>query len=265
MIPKIIHYCWLSNDPYPADIAHWMDTWKKHLPDYEIMRWDLKRFPLERSAWVREAFTHRKYAFAADYIRLHALYEYGGIYLDSDVEAVKPFGKLLERPFLLGFERDGTIEGGVMGAEPHAPWVKACLDHYNGRHFIREDGSQETTPLPKILAKTLQEHGIDRSLILPWEYLTACSPHIEPCITPNTCTVHHFYGSWLEAFRRSDILRLGAWRLVKIKKRIKRVDFSSPDYPRMFKPEEKIVAQWQVSKWKMLALVKADSGQSGKS
>ena len=94
MIPKIIHYCWLSNDPFPAEIAGWIATWQQHLPDYELMLWNLERFPLGKSVWVKEAFEARKYAFAADYIRLHALYEYGGIYLDSDVEVRKPFKHL---------------------------------------------------------------------------------------------------------------------------------------------------------------------------
>lgn len=258
MIPKIIHYCWLSSDPFPAEIAGWIATWHQHLPDYELMLWNLERFPLSRSVWVKEAFEARKYAFAADYIRLHALYEYGGIYLDSDVEVRKPFGELLARPFLLGYERNGSIEGGIMGAEPHAPWVKACLDHYRDRHFIRPDGSMEMTELPKILDGCLNQFGLDRSLILPWDYLTACSPHIEPAVTENTRTVHHFYGGWLEAFRRADLLKLGSYRLVKVKKRIKRVDFSSPDYPRMFKPYEKRLASVQLSPWKMLVLLKTE-------
>ena len=257
MIPKIIHYCWLSNDPFPPEIAGWIDTWRRNLPDYGLMLWDLKRFPLEQSPWVKEAFEARKYAFAADYIRLHALYEYGGIYLDSDVEVRRPFGELLNLPFLLGFERNGSIEGGIMGAEPHAPWVKACLDHYRGRHFIREDGSMDMTELPKVLDARLKEFDMDRSLILPWDYLTACSPHTEPAVTGNTRTIHHFYGGWLEAFRRAELLRLGPYRLVKVKRRIKRVDFTSPDYPRMFEPFEKRLLSLQLSHWKMLVLLKS--------
>ena len=85
MIPKIIHYCWLSNDPYPAKIQHCINSWKKKLPGYEIKLWNLQNFPLEKSEWVKQAFEAKKYAFAADYIRCYALYTYGGIYLDSDV------------------------------------------------------------------------------------------------------------------------------------------------------------------------------------
>ena len=82
MIPKRIHLCWLSGDPYPQKIQKCIDSWKVHLPDYEIMLWDLKRFDIAQVPWVEQAFRVKKYAFAADYIRLYALYNYGGIYLD---------------------------------------------------------------------------------------------------------------------------------------------------------------------------------------
>ena len=82
MIPKKIHLCWLSGDDYPAKISKCIESWKKHLPDYEIVLWDTKRFDLSQSQWVSQAFEARKYAFAADYIRFYALYHDGGIYLE---------------------------------------------------------------------------------------------------------------------------------------------------------------------------------------
>ncbi|MFI3262672.1 MAG: hypothetical protein R3Y26_07165 [Rikenellaceae bacterium] len=68
MIPKIVHYCWLSGDPIPQTLKECMKSWKEKLPDYEFMLWDLKRFELEQSLWVKQAFEAKKYAFAADYI-----------------------------------------------------------------------------------------------------------------------------------------------------------------------------------------------------
>lgn len=83
MIPKIIHYCWLSGDEVPENLKKCMDSWKKIIPDYEFVKWDFTKFDKSSSAWVSEAFDNRKYAFACDYIRLYAVYNYGGIYLDS--------------------------------------------------------------------------------------------------------------------------------------------------------------------------------------
>ena len=110
MIPKIIHLCWLSNENYPTKIKQCIKSWEKYLPEYKIMLWDTKRFNLEESIWVKQAFEKKKYAFAADYIRFYALYNYGGIYLDSDVEILKSFDNLLQYPYFMGAEKAGTIE-----------------------------------------------------------------------------------------------------------------------------------------------------------
>ena len=83
MIPKIIHICWLSGDEFPNNIKVCVESWKRVLPDYEIRIWDTKRFNIDSLLWTRQAFDVKKYAFAADYIRLYALYTEGGIYLDS--------------------------------------------------------------------------------------------------------------------------------------------------------------------------------------
>ena len=88
-IPKIIHLCWLSGDPYPEKIQTCIDSWKKNLPDWEIMIWDTNKFDVNSTEWTKQAFAEKKYAFVADYIRFYALYNYGGVYLDSDVEVLK--------------------------------------------------------------------------------------------------------------------------------------------------------------------------------
>ena len=144
MIPKIIHLCWLSGDPYPRKIQDCLDSWKKHLPSYEIILWDTKRFNIHEVPWVEQAFNTKKYAFAADYIRLYALYHHGGIYLDSDVEILKSLDNFLELPYFVGAETSGTIEAAILGAEKGCDWFKCCLDYYEGRNFIREDGRDHT-------------------------------------------------------------------------------------------------------------------------
>ena len=137
MIPKIIHYCWLSNDPIPARLKKCMDSWKKQLHDYEFMLWNFDRFPKPRSVWFPQPSASRKYAFAADYIRLYALYNYGGIYLDMDVEVVRPFDSLLGLKTMLCWQKgcDG-LEVATFGAEKGSKWVNECLDYYQNREFI---------------------------------------------------------------------------------------------------------------------------------
>ena len=142
MIPKIIHWCWLSDAPIPASLQKCMDSWKMYLPDYEFIHWNFQRFPKGKSKWVDEAFANKKYAFAADYIRLYALYNYGGFYLDMDVEALKSFNPFLSLKTAICYEHDGKgkLEMAAFGVEPQSEWVKKCLDYYVGRSFIKEDG-----------------------------------------------------------------------------------------------------------------------------
>ena len=147
MIPKIIHLCWLSGDPYPADIEACLKTWKEHLPDYEIWLWDTQRFDVHATKWTEQAFAARKYAFAADYIRLYALYNYGGIYLDSDVEVLKSFDDLLGRPYFFGkehtpdrIENQNSIEAATMGVEKELPFIKNAMSFYEKNEFCGKNG-----------------------------------------------------------------------------------------------------------------------------
>ena len=196
MIPKIVHYCWLSGDPVPDNLSKCMESWKRMLPDYEFMLWDKSRFDINSVAWVKEAYENKKYAFAADYIRLYAVYNYGGIYLDMDVEVLKPFDSILDREYVLGWEKKDGIEAGIFGAPPKAAWVRECLNYYDGRHFIDAQGNMDTLPLPKIMYKCLRPRIADMD-ILSNEYLTAKSYYTgEINATENTFCIHHFAGSW---------------------------------------------------------------------
>ena len=240
MIPKIIHLCWLSSDPYPAKIAKCLETWKKYLPDYEVMLWDTNRFDLNSSIWVRQAFEKKKYAFAADYIRFYALYHYGGIYLDSDVVVLKSFNDLLDLPYFMGAEKAQTPEAAIIGAEKGCDWIKRCLDYYQGRSFIKEDGSLDIKKLPEIMVGqinklkplrvlSLKESLNIRQLDMQKEVLEYndrfFSPKVfdsrEVEITPYTYAIHHYQNSWFSPkakiyYRlRSSLIRLLGYSLVR--------------------------------------------------
>ena len=200
MIPKIIHYCWLSNDPIPQQLKDCMDSWKKCLPDYEFRLWNFDRFDINSSIWVKQAFELKKYAFAADYIRLYAVYHYGGIYMDMDVEVVKSFNDLLDKDYILGYEKAECIEAGVFGAEPNSMWLKKCLDYYTDKAFVNSDGSLNTTPLPRIMYKILKEGGLlDNELILFTPEILTAKSYATGKIhrTSKTYCIHHFAGSWI--------------------------------------------------------------------
>lgn len=198
MIPKIIHYCWLSNDPVPEKLQIYMNSWKEKLPDYEFMKWDFSKFNKESSIWVSEAFAHKKYAFACDYIRIYAVYNYGGIYMDMDMEVIKAFDNLLDAPTMFAYERsDHTwIEAGCFGAEKHNFFLKKCLERYEGRHFVRKNNTLDVLPLPRVMEEVIRNNNLTINAY-PWTYFTAKSydSGIESP-TSDTYAIHHFAGSW---------------------------------------------------------------------
>ena len=216
MIPKIIHYCWLSGDAFPPLIQKCVETWKEKLPEYEFVLWDTNKFNLEENIWVKQAFETKKYAFAADYIRLYAVYNYGGIYLDTDIEVLKSFNNLLDRPYFTGAEGEGIIEAGVFGAEKNSPWIKQCLDYYDGKSFINTDGTYNTLTLPRIMmaqiskVRTIKEIRLDHLdvnvqtndndilYMFPKDFFCAKN-HGTGVIekTDNTYSIHHFAMSWV--------------------------------------------------------------------
>lgn len=160
MIPKIIHYCWLSNDPFPESIQKCMDTWKHFLPDYQIKRWSTENFDINSVKLVKEAYEAKKYAFAADYIRGYALFHEGGIYLDSDVMIHKdPHQLFLDAEYVSGLEfmpedlwkysisiDEGCrrlanvdkipgvgLQAAVMASVPEHPLTKDLLEYYKDK------------------------------------------------------------------------------------------------------------------------------------
>lgn len=222
MIPKKIHYCWLSDDEMPEKLKKCIESWKKYLPDYELIKWDLNRFPLEKSIWVKQAFEAKKYAFAADYIRLYALVNEGGIYLDSDVEVIKSFNDLLDLPYFICKENSPEgIEASTIGAELGCEWIKRCFDQYIGRSFKNEDGSLNTNVLPVILEKSICKYydlkqvtmakeiirDKKRIFILPSDYFSPKSYITKRLkITDNTYSIHHFAGSWQPTWKKNLLL-----------------------------------------------------------
>ena len=172
--------------------------WKRILPDYEFIKWDLKKFDKDTSIWVSEAVEKKKYAFASDYIRIYAVYHYGGIYLDMDVEVLKPFDELLDQAYMFAYESPDKkrIEAGCFGAEKNDPFLKTCLAYYKNRHFIRSEAGADMQPLSKVMGRIIRKRYPEYK-VYSHEYFTAKSYEtgIETA-GENTYAIHHFAGSW---------------------------------------------------------------------
>lgn len=150
MIPKIIHHCWFGGNPLPELAERCIATWHKYMPDWEYMRWDESNFDIASAPlYVRQAYEARKFAFVSDYVRLWALEQYGGLYMDVDFEVYRPFDDLMEKyPAFAGFEgsKHQPVMMGVIASEPHSEWVRDMLPTYDARSFILPDGSLDMTP-----------------------------------------------------------------------------------------------------------------------
>lgn len=219
MIPKIIHYCWFGGNPMPELAKRCLDSWKSHCPDYEIMEWNESNFDLNTNAYVSEAYKAKKWAFITDYVRLAALEEYGGVYMDTDVEVLAPLDEFLKNKAFSGFEGYDLIPTGIMASEKGNRWIKLLKEYYNDKHFIRDDGSYDMTTnvatiteitkanYPIKLNNTYQNLGdvtfYPCEYFCPKDYRTKMMTYYGE----KTVTIHHFNGSWLSEEER-NILEL---------------------------------------------------------
>lgn len=135
MIPKIIHYCWFGNNEMPQTLIDCIETWRRYLPDYEIKRWDNSTCSFDENEFVRRAYSEKRWAHVSDYYRLKALYNEGGIYLDTDVRLRKSLTPLLDNKCFFNFIYDCVIGGGTIGAVPKDNFIGELLMLYEGASF----------------------------------------------------------------------------------------------------------------------------------
>jgi len=208
MIPKTIHYIWFGGKPLPEDAQRCIDSWKKFCPDYEIKRWDESNFDLSCCKYVQEAYQAKKWAFVSDYVRLWALVNYGGVYMDTDVEVLKNLDPFLSHHAFSGFESPDAIPTGIMACEKGFPLFKQLLDDYADRHFLRPDGSMDLTTNVVTITRLCLDMGlmlnnsyqeIDGFALYPNDWFCPKSHETGRIdLTDNSVTIHHFSGSWVE-------------------------------------------------------------------
>lgn len=205
MIPKIIHYIWFGNGKMPKLERKCVKSFSKNT-GFEIERWDESNFDVNCNQWCREAYAAKKYAFVADYARLWILYNYGGVYLDTDCEMIKSLEPLLNQTAFLCYECSTYIAAGTIGAVPHIPIIKKVLDWYDSHSFILEDGSLNTLSITRILANIFSEYGfvpngkeqvVEGIRIYPVTYFCPTNLYNRNDFTENTYINHHWHATWM--------------------------------------------------------------------
>jgi len=232
-IPKVIHYCWFSGEDVPLNLQNCIDTWREVMPDYRLRLWDQNSFDFDSVPFVKEAFELKKWAFVADYIRLFALFQEGGIYLDSDVRVFKRFDNFLKYNFFTSHEihpgnftdteknklnnncvpinKDEYIYGlnvqaAIMGSVRGNPFLKECMDFYADKHLIGKDGKPllEEFIIGPYISKKAEKYGYkynefeqlldNNMIILKPEVFVGNSVYL----TKTSYAIHLCNGSWKE-------------------------------------------------------------------
>ncbi|WP_054028511.1 glycosyltransferase family 32 protein [Bacillus sp. FJAT-28004] len=207
-IPRILHYCWFGRGEKSNKIQKCMDSWKRHLSEYTIIEWNEDNFDIYSKRYVKEAYLAGKFAFVSDYVRLHALYHHGGIYLDTDVEVLKPLDSFLHHEAFSGFEDQTYLQSATMGAVKGHSWMRELLENYDSRSFLQPDGIYDLTTNTTVITDLCKKHGLilngeyqvlangvtfyPRAFFSPYDYINGGN-----YITVNSFTIHHFAKSWL--------------------------------------------------------------------
>lgn len=143
MIPKNILYVWVGDKEKPPKVLECIETWKKNMPDWNYIEINDKTFDFSNNKYCVEAYKNKKWAFVSDYLRLLALYKYGGVYLDTDVIVYKPLDKFLKWDFFTGFEQPHYPVTATLGASKENSLIKEMLDKYDTMTFKVEENWED--------------------------------------------------------------------------------------------------------------------------
>lgn len=240
MIPKRIHYCWFGNNPKPRLIQKCIASWKRMLPDWEISEWNETNYDVTKNAYIAEAYKQKKWAFVVDYARFDILNQYGGVFLDTDVELLKPIpDSFLAYQAFTGFESDETVNPGlVYASQPGQSALQAIMNTYEHKQFGEKiNGRIEN--IVDIVTGVLDSKGlkkdnsfqvIDGIAVFPKEYF-CCFNHETQAfeIESETISIHHYAASWSPWYRKAYFRTikyaariLGKERYLKLKRMIKK-------------------------------------------
>lgn len=210
MIPKKIHYCWFGRNPLSELTLRCIESWKKFLPDYEIIQWNEDNFDINLIPFTKEAYENKKFAFVSDVCRLYVLNQNGGIYMDTDMELIKPLN-LIDTHVVLGFEDMKYVNGGIIVSPKNSVFIDKLYNVYEKMSFTAQLNNLASISIPNLITSELCEQGLvlnnefqiinnikiyPSDYFYPFNYFTGKTQK-----TKNTLTIHHYASSWLPKSR----------------------------------------------------------------
>lgn len=231
IIPKVIHYCWFGRNPKSKLIQKCIASWSKVWPDFEIKEWNENNFDIDCCDYVREAYDQKKWAYVSDYARFVVLNTYGGIYVDTDVQAIKPLNDLLGTKFA-GFAHDDIVATGLIMATLRDDWLcKEVLKTYEGSHFEWDDPTK-ILAIGRRVTAILRDNGLQPNgqmqrvrdyIIYPEYYFNPTKGDMYAKVDPRAYTVHHYAATWFpkSARIRNTIKRFLGHKIMDKYKRLK--------------------------------------------
>lgn len=218
VIPKKIHYCWFGGKPLPSQFQKNIETWKKYCPDYEIICWNEDNYDIKKCSYMHEAYQAKKWGFVPDYARLDIIYQYGGIYLDTDVEMLRPWDELLSYEFFCGFEsREYVALGLGFGGCAGNHIIKEMMQQYEQMHFINSDGTLNQVASPVYQTEILLNHGlkcnnkfqiIENCAVFPTEFFAPIDGYGLGTPTVHSFSIHQYAATWFDETMKKNKERI---------------------------------------------------------
>lgn len=240
MIPKKVHYCWFGNNQKSKLIKKCIASWRKYLPDWEIIEWNENNYDVYKNEYISAAYTDQKWAFVVDFARFDILNQQGGVFLDADVELLKTIPQeLLEHEAFTGFETGRTVAPGLIFASVAGhPMLTEIIEVYGTKKYGQKiNGKTET--IVDIVTEILDKNGLKKNnelqningiIVYPQEYFCCFNHETQNFdIKEETISIHHYAASWSPWYRRAYFKTikvaakvLGKERYLRIKRKIKK-------------------------------------------